>query len=229
MATYCLKPVRGRVARITKLDACGTPVHGANAFVVTDGYVSVEMKMNVESPTEYKLKGANDRFIYNSRGKPLLRWIDVTINFGLVDPYVYTLTTGSPLVLNDAGTPEAVGISIKENVNSANFALELWTDLDGQACAAGATQYGYLLLPFVVDAIVGDYTVHNETITFPIAQARTANQSLWGTGPYNVVNKLQAPTGPSPLLTPIAPDEHNRMLLTTLAPPAAVCGAQTLP
>ena len=28
MATYCLKPIRGRVLRVTKLDSCGAPVHG---------------------------------------------------------------------------------------------------------------------------------------------------------------------------------------------------------
>lgn len=228
MATYCLKPIRGRVMRITKLDSCGAPVHGPKATVTSEGWVSVEGTAEVQDGTDYQLKGANDKYIYNSRGKPLIRWMNLTINFGQVDPDVYNLTTGSPIVLNDAATPESVGIRIRTGVE-ANFALEIWTDLEGQACVGGIPAYGYALFPWVTDAVVGDHTFQNEAITFPVQRARTVAGSLWGVGPYNVLNKLSAPTGPSPLLTAIDANDHEHLQLTTLAPPAAVCGAVTLP
>jgi hypothetical protein len=228
MATYCLKPIRGKVIRVTKLDACGAPVHGPKASVTSDGFISVEAKMNIEAPTEYKVKGANDVFIVNDRGRPLLKWIDLTLNMQAVDPELYTLITGSPLVMNDAATPEAVGFRVREGV-FASVAIEVWTDLSGQPCTGGATNYGYVLFPYVVDGIVGDYTIENQAISFPITQARTHNNSLWGVGPYNVDNKISAPAGPSPLLTAITATDHMDMHLTTLAPPAAVCGAVTLP
>lgn len=228
MATYCLKPIRGRVLRVTKLDSCGAPVHGPKASVTSDGFVSVEGTVEVQDGTDYQLKGANDQYIYNSRGVPLIRWVNLVINFGKVDPEVYNLVTGSPLEMNDAATPEAVGFRIRSGV-TANFALEIWTDLDGQACVAGIPAYGYALYPWVKDAVVGDHTWQNEAITFPVQRARTEANSLWGVGPYNVLNKLSAPTGPSPLLTAIQPTDHMDFFLTTLAPPAAVCGAVTLP
>jgi hypothetical protein len=228
MTTYCLKPIRGNIMRVTKLDACGAPVHGPKASVTSDGFVSIEVKMEIEAPTEYKVKGANDKFIVNDRGRPLLKWVNITANMQAVDPELFNLITGSPLVMNDAATPEAVGFRLREGV-FGNFALEVWTDLSGQPCTGGATNYGYVLFPWIVDAIVGDYTIDNSAYSFPITQARTHNNSLWGVGPYNVDNKISAPAGPSPLLTAIQALDHMDMHLTTLAPPAAVCGAVTLP
>lgn len=228
MATQCLKPVRGKVARITKLDACGVPVVGAKSQVVTDGFVSVEGQIQIEDPQEYKLKNANDDFLYNSRGRPKIKWIDLTLNFAKVDPEAYNLVTGSPIELNDNTVPEAVGFRIQEDTY-ANFALELWTDLDGQACVAGIPAYGYMLLPWVKDAVVGNWTWQNDVITFPVQSARTEKGGGWGVGPYNVINKLTGTPGPSPLLVPIGAKDHFLMQLTTVAPPSPTCGAISLP
>lgn len=228
MTCYTLKPVRGRVMRLTKLDACGVPVTGPKSQIITEGFVSVEGTVEVEDPQEYKIKGANDRFIYNSRGKPLIKWLNLTINFAQVDPDAYNLTTGAPLEMNDAVVPEAVGYRLREG-QYADFAMELWTDLDGLPCVGGLQSYGYMLLPWVTDAIPGDWTVQNDAITFPLKSARTHKDSGWGVGPYNVVNKLTGTPGPSPLLTPIISTDHQVFELTTLAPPTAVCGAISLP
>jgi hypothetical protein len=203
-------------------------VVGAKSQVVTDGVVTVEGQIQLEDPQEYKLKNANDTFLYNSRGRPLVKWIDLTITFGLVDPELYNLVTGSPIELNDNTIPEAVGYRIRENT-FANFALEMWTDLEGQACVGGVTSYGYMLLPYVVDAVAGNWTVQNDTITFPVQSARTSKGSGWGVGPYNVLNKLAAPTGPAPLLSAITSLDHMLLQLTTLAPPSPSCGAISLP
>lgn len=230
MPTQCLKPLRGKVARITKLDSCGTVVVGSKSQVVTDGFISVEGQIQLEDPQEYKVKNANDTFLYNSRGRPLIKWIDLTLNFGLVDPEAYNLITGAPIELNDNTTPEAVGYRVRENTSTNTyFALELWTDLDGQTCVGGVTQYGYMLLPFCKDAVVGNWTWQNDTITFPVQSARTEHGSNWGVGPYNVLNKLSAPTGPSPLLSAITSLDHMLLQMTTLAPPSPTCGAISVP
>lgn len=230
MATYELKPIRGEVMRITKLDACGTPVTGPKSRLVTDGFISVEGTVEVEDGQEYKQKGANDKFIFNSRGRPLIKWLNLTISFGRVIPDAYNLTTGSPLEMNDAAVPEAVGFRVRENV-FADFALEVWTSLEGQPCV-GQQSYGYMLLPWVTDAIPGDYNIQNDTITFPLKSARTHRDSQWGVGPYNVINKLTGATGPSPLLVPVQTgnfSDHQIFELTTLAPPAVTAGAVSLP
>lgn len=226
MTSVCLKPIRLDVIRVTKLDSCGAPIHGSKVFAVSDGTVSVEAKMEIEAGTEYKLKGANDKFIVNDVGRPLLKWINLTINMGKVDPELYSLVSGAPIVLDDSATPQSVGMRVREQVFQ-DFALEGWTDLQGQACVGGNVAYGYVVFPWVTNAIIGDFTLENALATFPIQQARTKSGSAWGVGPYNV-NKGQVSGLPLPLLTSINALDHMDLHLTTLAPPAALCGAQDL-
>jgi len=227
MASTCMKPFQGTVMRVTKLDACGAPVHGSKSFVVTDGFVSVELKAQIEAATEYKVKGANDRFIINTTGRPQLQWYDVTLNFASVDPEAYSIMTGMPIVLDDAATPNSVGFRVDDGLFQ-DFALEVWTQLDGQACVGGNVAYGYLLLPWVTNAVLGDFTVQNQLIDFPISSARTKKGGAWGTGPFNV-NKGMVDGLGHPLLTSIGANQHLDLHVTYLAPPTAQCGAQNLP
>lgn len=226
MTSVSLKPIRLNVIRLTKLDACGAPIHGSKVFCVSDGMVSVEVKMEIEAGTEYKLKGANDKFIVNDVGRPLLKWANLTINMGKVDPEMYNLASGAPIVLDDSATPQSVGFRLREGVYQ-DFALEGWTDLQGQACLGGNVAYGYVLFPWVTNAIVGDFTLDNSLATFPIQQARTKSGSAWGVGPYNV-NKGAVSGLPLPLLTSINTLDHMDLHLTTQPPPVAVVGAQDL-
>lgn len=227
MTTVCLKPIRLNVIRVTKVDACGAPIHGSKTFVVTDGTVSLDVKLNIEAGTTYKLKGANDKFIVNDVGRPLLNWADLTLNVGKVDPELHALMTGMPIVLDDAATPQSIGFRLREQTFQ-DFALEGWTDLSGQQCVGGNVAYGYVLFPWVTNAILGDFTLDNSLATFPIQQARTKSGSAWGVGPFNVNKGVQDGLS-KPLLTAINVLDHMDFHTTTLAPPAAVCGAQDLP
>lgn len=226
MTSVCLKPIRLDVIRVTKLDACGVPIHGSKVFVVSDGAVSVEAKMEIEAGTEYKLKGANDQFLVNDVGRPLLKWVNLTFNLGKVDPELHALMSGAPIVLDDSATPQSVGFRVREKAYQ-DFAFEGWTDLYGQACVGGSVAYGYVLFPWVTNAIIGDFTLENALATFPIQQARTKSGSGWGVGPYNV-NKGAVDGISKPLLTSINTLDHMDFHLTTLAPPVAACGAQDL-
>lgn len=224
MATTCLRPIRGVVVRVTKLDSCGAPVLGAKSQVVSKGMISVEQALNTEDPTEYKLKNANDEFLVNERGKRLINWIDLTVTFGEVDPELWNLMTASPTVLDDAATPNVVGLRTREGVY-AEFALEVWTNLANQTCTGGFVQYGYTLFPWVTEGQSGDVTTENGTSTFQLT-ARTSRNSPWGIGPHNV--RRDAAALPAKLLAPIDALDHRHLQMTTLAPPAAACGAIAL-
>ncbi len=225
MATYCLKPIKGKVMRVVKLDACGTVVTGAKALVVSDGFVSIEQRLNYEDPDEYTVKNANGALCLNERSQPALKWIDLTMNFCAVDPEMVNIMTGSPLVLNDEAIPESVGFRTTEGV-SGEFGLEVWTDLGGQTCVAGAKQYGYFLLPWVTEATVGDITIENGPMSFSLT-GRTKAGSAWGTGPF-YMRKLTGGVTSAKLATTIGALDHRHIQMTTLAPPTSVCGAQTL-
>jgi hypothetical protein len=227
MATYCLKPFKGKVMRVVSLDACGAVVSGTKKMVVTDGFISVEQQAVYRDPTEYELINANGDYCLNERDPARLRWFNLTITLCGVDPELVNFMTGSPLVMNDAATPEAIGFRTRENV-SGNFGLEVWTDLGGSTgCAGGTKAYGYFLLPWVKEGVIGDLTIENGAANFQVTQMRTSPNSAWGTGPFNVWKSVAAPAG-AKLITAISATDHRHFQMTTLAPPTAVCGAQTL-
>lgn len=225
MATYCLKPLKGTMMRIVSLDSCGVVQTGTKKMVVTDGFVSVEQRAVYRDPDEYEVINANGNFAVNERSQAKLRWIELTINLSHVDPEAINIMTGSPLVMNDEATPEAIGFRTRENV-AGNFGLEIWTNLAGQACAGSTTQYGYFLLPWVTEGVIGDVTIENGAASFSVTQARTSANSQWGTGPFFIMKN--AANASTKLAVAIAANDHRHIQMTTLAPPAAVCGAQTV-
>lgn len=92
---------------------------------------------------------------------------------------------------------------------------------------SSGSEYGYFLLPFVKNGTVRDFTVENGPTTFEV-QAWTDSSANWGSGPYNVVNSGAAGV-PSALDDPLTALDHLVVRTTTLAPPAAVVGYQTMP
>lgn len=224
----CVTLIQGTRLRATRVDDCGAPVGGDDAYVTTSGFVSVAMKDNVEAPVEFKIKNAAGEYCVNQRSKPLLNWIECTITLCQVAPELYEMLTGSRLVYDDAVTPNPIGFGTDTDVYAtANFAMELWTNVDraNAACSGGSTRYGYLLLPWLVEGALGDLTIENGPVSFTI-NAITSGGNDWGVGPYDVM--LDNASAPSPLLDPIPANRHRHLQLTSLAPPDAACGYQSL-
>lgn len=154
-------------------------------------------------------------------------------NFGLeiifcdVDPVMYHLLTGQPIVLDAAGNPVGGKVNSKVDLNDTGFALELWTRVSGLACAPGVAQVGgYMLWPFVKGGILGDLTIENGAINFTITGATTRDGVNWGVGPYDVT--LDEDGQEVPLLEPADANDHYIFFPTYVAPPAIVEGGQAL-
>lgn len=233
MTSVCMKPVGGTRMRLTKVDSCGAPITGVGSCsIVSKGFVSVARTAQFADPDEFVVKNAGGEIALNERSAPAFQWYNFEITFVEVDPEIVNLLTGSPLVLDDSATPQAVGWRTREGANvNANVALEVWTRMGGQACVGATTQYGYYVAPFVVEGYVGDLTFENGPASFVVTGARSKGGAGWGTGQYNVVNKLTAPLGPTKLLTAMTAADHDHFQMTTLAPPAvpATCGCVTIP
>lgn len=228
--TQCVSLARGPRMRLTRLDSCGEPVPGPAGQLVTDGFINVDYTPNYLDPEEITQNNANGDLCIDDQGNPQLRWLDLSIVMCRVDPDAFNIITGNPLVLNDALTPESVGFRMNgELTGTANFALEVWSGVTGQTCSAtGERQYGYWLLPFVVQARVGTWSVANAALTMTLT-ARTSTGSLWGTGPSGYLVRADAQTDtPEVLLTAIDDTDHVHFEVVTVPPPAAACGAQVL-
>jgi hypothetical protein len=231
MSSVCYTPWKIPKVRVTQLNSCGLPVTGCST-VVSDGIISVAMTNEYEARQEFFVKNGNGDFCVQQTNPPILKWINLVLTFCNVDPELVGIMTAEPLVLNDAASPVATGFntSVGSAANS-NFALEGWTRLsnNGNVPCTGGVEYGYTLFPYIIEGTVGDITYENNTVSF-IVNARTSANSAWGTGPY-MVDYSDNPVGSTtriPLLTPILANQHKRMFLTRLAPPAATCGCTTL-
>jgi hypothetical protein len=222
----CAKPLQGSTLRVTRLDVCGNPEFGECAFGVSDGYVSATITPNTEDGERFLQRTANGNAIINQRGKPLLNWYDVEIEFQEVDPELFTILTGLQPYMDDQD--RVIGFPVTESdFATANFALELWMGNAEDACLPGSLPfYGYNLLPWVVEgALNDDIVITNDLITFKIV-GRTRKGTPWGVGPYDVV--VDQAGDPSPLFTAIADDTHHLPIWTQLAPPEPECGCQSL-
>jgi hypothetical protein len=215
--------------RVTALNSCGVPVTGCST-VVTDGIISIEMTMEYEDRQEFFVKNGDGRFCVRRTDKPILKWINIVGTFCNVDPELVNLMTGDPLYMDDAAEPTAIGYSTDEDTTAtANFALEAWSRIASDVPGTGGEEWGYTLLPWVIEGTVGDVTLENGAANF-VVNARTNSGTGWGLGPY-FVDYSDNPAGsttPVRLLTPMLTSQHRRMFITRLAPPDAACGCQDL-
>lgn len=213
--------VRGRVARVTRLDGCGNRVLGPRSTVTTDGWTTIALTANTDTGEAISVTNAAGKVCISDTPAPKFTGYAVTVTFCQVDPDLYTLMSGQPVVLSDDGT-ETVGFQVNSDVDldGSGFALEIWSSVPTASCGeTGEQGYGYFLIPFLQGGVIGDFTVENAAITFTLSNAASKDGTPWGVGPYNVVKDSSNVSGP---LNNAVPDtNHLHMELTTVAPPAA--------
>lgn len=229
MATVCSAQARGKMMRLTRLDECGEPVAGLLSTVTTKSFVSVTVTPNYLEAEEISQPDANGDLCIDDRSDPALRWLDLSIIMCVTDPDAINIMTGDPVVLDDAATPNRVGFRIDAALTgSADFGLEVWTGITGQACnAAGFTSYGYWLFPWVKDAQWGEWVIENGALVLTFT-ARAVMDSPWGVGPYNIRRDATVPATLEPLLTAIGPDQVMHYEVTSAPLPTPACGATEL-
>lgn len=230
MAVECASMSRGKMLRITKLDTCGAVVTGVGSSLVAKAFVSGTFTPNYQDVQEITLPDANGDLCINDRSDVALRWVDISLVICTLDPTMINLITGDPLVLDDATpTPNTVGFRLDADLTgSANFGLEFWSGIAGQACdPEGNTKYGYWLFPWVKDAQWGEWVIQNDALTITLT-ARAVYGGAWGVGPYDVRRDATTPATLEPLLTPIGATQPMHYEVTSAPLPTPACGAVTL-
>jgi len=213
--------VRGRMMRVTKTDGCCGPAYGPDNSVVTEGFVSVALTAAITEPEEITVTNANGKTCVRDAGSPMFSGYGVEITFCEVQPCLFSLITGMPLVTDASG--EIVGFKMNSKValDASGFALEVWMGVPGVACeagAGGAGGAGYLLLPCLSGGVIGDFTIENAAITFTVTGAATKDGNAWGTGPYT----------DSMLNEALDVDDHLYVAFTTAPIPSITDGCVSL-
>lgn len=232
MATQCWSFKGGCVLRVTRVDECGRfPDPGTPCSqLTTAGFVEIAFSPDVEEGEEILVRNACGDVCVFDPGCPTLKSVEIEFTFCVVDPDLFNITSGYPIVL-DAATPTAnrVGFDVLETVQCpAGFALEIWSPVVGQACGTTNPASNYLLVPWASNAIVGDFTIENDAIQYTL-NARTRINHDWGTGPdgYDVQSGVGGLAGP--LITPVPANAHYRTMYVDQPAPAVICGCQPMP
>lgn len=225
----CNSYLQGLVIRATKLDTCGAPVAGACSTIVSKGFINVELEVDEESGTSIGPVLADGTRCYYQTTPKNLNGIKASIEFCSVDPELFNLLTGAPLILDDTSpTPLAIGFTTDSaSYGVANVALELWMNVANPDCAsATGRRWGYYLMPWLYQGTVGKPTIENDAVNFTVTEAMTKDGNQWGLGPYNI--QLTSAGAPSRLFTALASTAHDLLMPVNLAPPTPTCGCQTL-
>lgn len=223
------KAMRGRLARATRVDACGRVVYGDSSQAVSKGWISAAWTVNTSETAAIELNNANGDPLVREQAKQKFVGYSLNMTFGEVDPEFFALVTGQRVILDENG--DAVGFAISSDVDLGDrgFALEIWAGAptDANACLDPNAQgtYGYFLAPFLKGGILGDYTIENGAVTFTIQGASTQDGNGWGRGPYDVTLNAGVP---GPLLEPLEPNDHKVMIWVNVAPPAPFYGTRPI-
>lgn len=227
--TKCFIPIFGRRIRVTRLDDCGNvPSAGTpDAFVATDGFVSLSLTSEVEEGNEILTRKADGSFCVNELTDPAFKRFTLEMSFCGVNPDLVAIMTNAEAY--EDYDLEAAGIVVPEGSISKRFAFELWTGLSGEACGTGEVAGAYLLLPFVAAGVLGDLEVNGEdAIDFNMTGAFTKGGNNWGVGPYDVLYN-PAVSGGDVLPSALDPLDHLLLVRTGVAPPPSACDAQPMP
>lgn len=229
MATKCYAPVRGSVIRATRLDACGEPIAGASAVVVSKRISSVTIDEVTEDGTNIRERNFGDELMIVDDA--YTEQIGFTADIALcgVDPDMISLFTNQPVVRNAAGDVVGFDANTGINLDDFGFSLEIWSKLAGSACtAAGYREWGYTVFPFLKGGRLGGFSFENAAVQFTISGAQTRDGNAWGVGPFDVDRGVGPALSPAPLHTPLGENTAFRSIVVALDPPPASCGAFSL-
>jgi hypothetical protein len=223
MSSICVSAIKGTVMRTIKLDTCGNPVTGAaSSVVVEQGFISIKPSPQYEDGTEFTQKLANGLLCVNQKDAGQLKRVALDILMCVLDPDQIVQLTGARL--NTSGGVTGTGAFFNEQVINAHTSLEVWQLVSGRnACSVnGLQQYVYWAFPNVTNVQVKDWTVENATLNFGMSGETQGAGPLWAALPT-----VLPPSGYLGGSAFVAGD-HYGYNVTTVAPPAAGCGAVLL-
>lgn len=218
MVTKATRSLKGRTMRLTRLNNCGVPVIGVCSSLVTNGFITVDFAPEMEAGEEYISKNAWGDFCINEKDYDRMKWLNVTITMCEVHPDVLDIVAGAKPITD--GT-DKIGASFGQDGSTAAFGLEVWTKQAGNACVGGAAEWGYFVVPLVMNGnIDGSVTIEQGALTMGLKGEGMAATSAWATNPY--------PDNPLMAVAGFPVGDYWAVVRTTVQPPAATASCVAL-
>jgi hypothetical protein len=233
MATFPL--LKGTRLRATKINSCGRPIAGPANYLVTDGFVSVNVTPVMEDREELTQKNAEGKVCVSDTTPATRKYYNIEVELCNVNTGLITLFNGWPQITNFDDIP--IGFRDLPNVDGDfGVALEVWTGGRSEDdCPAPTTdeilttpgsgkKHGYLLIGGTEWTLSDGFNIGAQVSTLKL-QGISIAMPQWGKGPWNV-QELDADGTPGRLLEPLDDESHFSLLRTGVTPPAATPGDQ---
>lgn len=221
-----LAAIRGRVARVTRVDNCGRLVYGEYNSATSEGVITAAFTANTVATDEVNQTNfAGKRCVYEPAESSLAGY-GVELTFCNVDFEMFEIISKMPLVFSDTGDVVGIEADTKIALGSEGFALEVWMGAQGSDVCDDPNadgEFGYVVLPLIKGGYIGDFSVENGAVNFTISGASTREGNRWGSGPYAV--ELVGGV-PAPLYQPMSTSAPLRIMTVAVAPPPEAVGAR---
>lgn len=213
MASECLAAIHLCRIRVTRLDASGNPTAGPNNVYVSDAPIQLAVTPVTEAGADRTLTGGCDCIIAAYRGKDKLKWFDLTLDLGKVEPQLIEMMTGATAVTD---TGDVVGVWWSDiaydcSQTPPNVCVEGWQDAWDVNQQATTRPYIHWIWPSSYWQI-GPHTLQNDFFQ-PQVVGHSQGNSNWGIGIFGDV--------------PEAVGSLGGFFYTDDVPPAGVCGYQS--
>lgn len=203
------------VMRVTKLDAAGNVVGGADNSYVSDKVVSIGVTPNIETGNTFSLRNGCGCSTARFKAIDTFNWFEFAFAGGALEPELESLMLGNTPITDGAdvvGTAFEGALACDEDEPAV--ALEYWTKHIVGSGQDGLHPWVHWVFPKTVWAL-GDHTAEEDIMKPGLSGFSRTNQQ-WGAGPYG--------DGP--------PDGgdifEGGWWKTATAPPTADCAAATV-
>lgn len=211
----CRSVLKACLAQFVLVDVCGNPVTGAASKLTTKGFISVAATAQVDAGTEHLQKNACGEIIINEKDCDLFKRYDLDMQFAQIDAQGLSLISSARALVDNTGNTK--GFAQGETSLCNSFSLEMWTRVTPQVCAVGGLpEWYYFAFPNVTNGVLTDVKFEDAPLTMTIKAHTKGAGALWGRGPAVVL----------PTTAPAIATDHMLGYITSVQPPAAVCGLQ---
>jgi hypothetical protein len=214
MAEECRASLQVCAFRIGKLNSSGQPTAGVGNMLVSDSMIDIDVGFETTDASEFEQRNGCDSICVSFTGCEKIKAVTFDLNMCTIDHEAIQMMTEGAFIasggVNIGHQPPAVSSGCPNGVS-----FEVWTRRWNGTSPDAVRPYWHWVFPKTFWR-VGDLTMENDVLVFPLSGKGTENYSI-GNG---IANDLASP-----------PNNYGRLYTVFAANdfPAVQCGAVTAP
>ena len=164
MAQDYAASVSGTHIRITRLDATGAPITGADNSYVTKAFVSLGMTPEFEDGDEFTRKTASGEVCISVKTPDTLKRVTLSISLCNPDPEFTQMLLGGVLLTDGEDTKGWLAPATGVDPTPNGVAIEVWSKAMLNGKPATVDPYYHWLIPYAVMRLSGEQVIQNDIL-----------------------------------------------------------------